>query len=948
MAAKFEDEPGYQNDGYEGHGSQSTPDDSQNSQDTSSDSRGDLGDIQNQEAAGATDNGGSGQQKNDNESAKNDNGWFSEDGGAKSKGSKLKDKFKLNKKKGIIGFITGGFVGGGILGLSILSGPAELIQLGSILEKPQFGTEKNSSIRLSAALRYAKTGDIGETRVSIIGSRVFRATMSQLQDIGIDFARDPLTGRPRAMTIDTDKHPKFKGMSRSTAIRAISQEFDIPQNAITRSGTTFTVDTSGLDIKATRSLSKNAITPLDDGKIVTAMRTRTLAKFFHTPSLFSPLSRYIAEKEDKVAKKADERRKAQAEKTEEMRGPIKEKFSAARASLRDKFGGKAGLATSVALMASSGMCLVRNSAKDAAEYNHGITELAAQAATFQVVVKDLVKDNQITMDQARTLTENLRDEEGKSVHESKELKSLTDPSNTKGVGLTQEYKQAFAPGSTEKDINSTLGGGAVGAVLCSPVGMIGQGVASLALLLAGPVSGGTSWAVFAAKQGASTVATASFMYLIGQRLTDELKSDVVIPNPVAGPIGGGILAYGSQEMGNLVSAPGGGVPLSTADVTALDQEQIQAEAAKFKQKSMFAKLFDTNDYRTPAGQFASSLSPSVSQNVVKFASSITRIGSIIPSIFSSLTPKLSAQKETTQWDIDRLGIPKEVLEDKNLEDPYDNAEKTAAILQGSSGQGYIDKAMTCWGVEISKDSEGWNAVVKEEVNRNTEKYVDANCGDISDYNWRRMILFTFDTATFNAVDCWTGNVSACEDIGMEPPAGDASAAGSATDSIASETFDVSLLEKDSDNIACAPNTKEIRNDDGYRAGNKIRVKLCEITNLPQTSGYGSHNGHATTNSVVSGAVYAMVEAAKQDGVDMSAASTFRTMADQQSLCPCDGVNVAYPGTSNHQLGVAIDFGGNGTLMDKSNPMWKWLSENAEKFGYKPYVKEDWHWSPFGS
>ena len=63
-----------------------------------------------------------------------------------------------------------------------------------------------------------------------------------------------------------------------------------------------------------------------------------------------------------------------------------------------------------------------------------------------------------------------------------------------------------------------------------------------------------------------------------------------------------------------------------------------------------------------------------------------------------------------------------------------------------------------------------------------------------------------------------------------------------------------------------------------------------------------------------------------------------------------GQYIASPGFSNHQDGLAIDFGtgsvgGNdfGTIGQHS---WfhHWLVENAERFGYHPYVKETWHWT----
>jgi D-alanyl-D-alanine carboxypeptidase len=116
-------------------------------------------------------------------------------------------------------------------------------------------------------------------------------------------------------------------------------------------------------------------------------------------------------------------------------------------------------------------------------------------------------------------------------------------------------------------------------------------------------------------------------------------------------------------------------------------------------------------------------------------------------------------------------------------------------------------------------------------------------------------------------------------------------------------------------------------------------------------GVSGADGKTVVNSRVSGAVYAMAEAAKKDGLELSSGSGFRTMAHQQSLCPCDGITVARPGYSNHQMGLAIDF--SAYLPSTPGPIpgnkyWDWLSKNAGKFGFKNYPREAWHWSPTGS
>ena len=92
----------------------------------------------------------------------------------------------------------------------------------------------------------------------------------------------------------------------------------------------------------------------------------------------------------------------------------------------------------------------------------------------------------------------------------------------------------------------------------------------------------------------------------------------------------------------------------------------------------------------------------------------------------------------------------------------------------------------------------------------------------------------------------------------------------------------------------------------------------------------------------------MFNAAKANSVTFQSISSFRTMAYQQSLCPCDGSRVAEPGYSNHQMGLAIDWAYNGQTIGCGGPAWNWLKANASKFGYKPYSLECWHWSPTGN
>lgn len=106
----------------------------------------------------------------------------------------------------------------------------------------------------------------------------------------------------------------------------------------------------------------------------------------------------------------------------------------------------------------------------------------------------------------------------------------------------------------------------------------------------------------------------------------------------------------------------------------------------------------------------------------------------------------------------------------------------------------------------------------------------------------------------------------------------------------------------------------------------------------------------------------LFEAARSDGIELQAASAFRSFATQSSLKSSyvftygSGANKfsADQGYSEHQLGTSLDFTTplSGTaLLQATDPGYKWLLENAHDYGFilsypagNSYYKfEPWHW-----
>lgn len=87
----------------------------------------------------------------------------------------------------------------------------------------------------------------------------------------------------------------------------------------------------------------------------------------------------------------------------------------------------------------------------------------------------------------------------------------------------------------------------------------------------------------------------------------------------------------------------------------------------------------------------------------------------------------------------------------------------------------------------------------------------------------------------------------------------------------------------------------------------------------------------------------MVAAAKADGVDLSVTDSYRSYDNQVLLAQEKGLTsnggwAAFPGTSNHGWGVAVD-------MNADSPAaLAWLRDNGHRFGWVEAIhREPWHW-----
>lgn len=412
-------------------------------------------------------------------------------------------------------------------------------------------------------------------------------------------------------------------------------------------------------------------------------------------------------------------------------------------------------------------------------------------------------------------------------------------------------------------------------------------------------------------------------------LVDFFMKQLLPPSPVGSSMSGGrmfnMMAGGADVAGNDFAHHGlGGKALNKEEIAQNLDAYYQAKQDEFNSKPFFAKLFDKDNPKSFISRLALSLPSNTDDmkvsSVAFLSNPLNKLGNIFSALFTKPTYAVTGSwsSEDDPFGVTQYGYP--------LDD---------SVFSTDPEQYWLDN---CTNDEKTKN---WNKEGEDNSGPNTS-YMPKNISTNP--------CLLIQTAAGSAGALFTDEVLT-PDERAEKNASDATT----NNSTAGSSIDLSNVFSDSSNVACAPPTRDLGIHTGYRGGSPVNIRLCALPNLPSTGeesrgGYGVQGGgeQAVVNSRVSGAFYQLVEAAKSDGLIMYANSGFRTMAHQQDLCPCDGVRVAFPGYSNHQMGVAVDFGTQSHQLISNGDQWfNWLSSNAAKFGIKNYPAEAWHWSPDG-
>lgn len=789
-----------------------------------------------------------------------------------------------NKKKllgggGVVGLLIGGF-----MGLSFLSGPAQFVHLAELLQHNFTKLESDSGNRTSHLLRSFKAikeGDYRYTRVGLIGAKVMDKVVGQFEDAGVKFTGSDALGRPTGIEVDKNKvaqnYPEVKEMNSSEFDNWLNEKFDVSPGTSFKDGE---LDISGLKAQSIRDYIGKASTKiLGDNAALAAAKTRVLKDFFGLPSLFHPFSRAL---QDKIAAKAAQIKKNSPNEStgaaeEQAASDVETSAYESNVSTVEEPGvdsfneghaeanGKAEkLASNVAPYVGTlygTACMLKGTATAITGVNRFLIVLpAAIEATNLIAMGSEVQNggNDLTAEQLGAAARGLTNSQGQSIWAGAALQATEGadkanflPKNSDGSvanDIPPKYKQAFGSDTLASTLQ-TIGNamlvwfpfpswlhgpcGFLGGITLSVVGVAGQVLDAIVNAPDGEtLDAGSQAAVRGLEDAGISYGKSEAMAPVMNAAIDWIAKSVNAPkltrSAFSGALGGNLIAYGARAAANSAAILNGGLSLANKATTIVGSAG-QEEQQQFQSESLFARIFDINDYRSLFGRFSMAVSPSIGADLSSSATSMFNIGGIFSSMFGHLMPNVAAAGNSSwtgsyNWEFPQYGLPDNMLNDPALSDPYQNSEAVGQYLSntckddngnigpsygvcGGSG-GYTQRIMDCFGNKLtySEDSDiggnVWDVThaatatsSDNDVNPLSDTYHNANCGaicpgtiancgDAGKENWEKIVMFVNDANNIKTLDCLEGSSDtaeqSCSDVGFNGSAPSGSGAGGST------------------------------------------------------------------------------------------------------------------------------------------------------------------------
>lgn len=718
--------------------------------------------------------------------------------------SKMKSRIWLfNKRRAAFGGGLIGIIVGIVFFFTFTSGPFEIVHIAQLLENAHFSHQINAGDdRMGRLFRFARTGDVGETRLNKLESKYKNRIIGQMEKIGLTPVYDNVTGYLKSFNIDaSDPRSPYHGMSNEEIQSTLNEKFGtkVSVNQINGLKGKFNVKAQGFfaDPKTNRLMTKET----GNSVVTTAIRSRVLGKYglatWHPLKIVDKkINQSVADAYKKWSKARQDRLKNGANASE---------VNATGASEEDENGKKTPVVGENTTLSSDKVSstLKAISASKSLKVTGGLATAVGLVCAVNTVRKNIgdIRYVQVITPMIRMAMDIVAS--GSQVQAGQDIDGLVTGfvsksfTSTDSSGKTTSWDQARpfearAGNSGGVDIDSgtkdLILGGAPSWIawtantpiptLCSGAGQAITGAVSVVL---GVFSGGL---ISTATQ--AVVGAIGSQYVIDK--LSHLLAGEALDVAASGAQWGNYIDYGARLAGNSMAFVFGGVALSPTQEAQLDVQENNIEQANWQSQSIASRLFNRYDDRSAISKLIDNTTPSFKQNISNVGSMLLNFSHSFGSISSLFGAKASAAPQPYDYGFPEYGFSQSDLDNPAVTNPYSNADDVAKMLDASclkpdkttdSSCPVIKQANTCFGVNITKGDEGWDVIPDHPVNPNDDAYKHANCTD-SSQDWLKVRFFIFDTGEMEGYACDQGDDTSCVNDGMEgsiTPVNDSSDSG---------------------------------------------------------------------------------------------------------------------------------------------------------------------------
>jgi hypothetical protein len=407
---------------------------------------------------------------------------------------------------------------------------------------------------------------------------------------------------------------------------------------------------------------------------------------------------------------------------------------------------------------------------------------------------------------------------------------------------------------------------------------------------------------------------------------------------------GSFINQGSRYSSNETMIANGGKVLSTADTLAWKSSQREEMQNVAQNQSVYERYLSKENSYSLVSSLNREMPSDSKQAVENIARAPLSVLSSIKMLFPG-TQNYAYAAGDYEYPTPDFGFTQAELDDERFENPFENARQ----LEGRLDSLHEEYAEKCFGLKINE------ALGNFEIVNGGKSYdkLKQDCPELTSENssdeFTRYRFYILDTMTAMNMACYEGDEKSCQELGFSTE----TATTPTTPTTGAASGDPGV---DTSATPCPNGTEDggVQQDYGPGGVPTVKIRICGIPGAIEPS--------RGVNVSIASQALAMITSMQQAGLSPSG-SAFRSYEAQQGLrqknCP-DPVNssasacsppTAKPGTSFHEVGLAIDFSNmcypSSTCAAGTNANYDWLVANASKFGFTKLNSEAWHWSVGG-